>query len=93
MKYSKANSVEVYIKRNKHQIKISIKDDGIGFDLNKLDLPGSGKGGFGLFNIRERLEYLGGNIKIQSIPKHGTCVTMTVPIESVEKALLEEPSS
>lgn len=93
LKYSNANSVEVYIKRNKHQIKISVKDDGIGFDLNKLDLPGSGKGGFGLFNIRERLEYLGGNIKIQSIPKHGTCVTMTVPIESVEKALLEEPSS
>ena len=90
VKYANAKSIEVCIKRNKRQIKISVKDDGIGFDSKELDLPGSGKGGFGLFNIRERLEYLGGNIEIHSIPKHGTCVTMSVPIESIKKAPLKE---
>jgi len=93
VKYSKAKTVEVRIKRNKRQISISVKDDGIGFDLNEVNLHGSGKGGFGLFNIRERLEYLGGNIKILSKPKQGTCITMSVPIESYKKALTKELSS
>jgi len=59
-----------------------VEDDGVGFIPSKLDsvLLQSKKGGFGLFNIKERLEYLGGNTNIKSSPGKGTCITLTVPL-------------
>ena len=64
------------------KVRIVVKDNGIGFDQSKIDLTVSEKGGFGLFNIRERLEYLGGNLNIKTASKKGTCVTMSIPLKS-----------
>jgi len=41
-------------------------------------------GGFGLFNIRERLEHIGGRATIESEPGHGTCVTVVAPVSADE---------
>ena len=62
-------------------IKIITEDDGIGFKLSSKRI----KKGFGLFNLRERLEYLGGNLEIKSIAQKGTVVTIKVPLKSGEK--------
>jgi len=39
-----------------------------------------GERGFGLFDVRERLDYLGGNLKVDSATGRGTTVTLWVPI-------------
>jgi signal transduction histidine kinase len=36
--------------------------------------------GFGLFDVRERLDYLGGSLTIQSEPGKGTTVVLRVPL-------------
>ncbi len=41
----------------------------------------SESGGFGLFNIREKLDYLGGSITIESAPGEGTRVVVVVPLK------------
>ncbi len=81
VKHAGASRIEVRIVRSNTQISIIVDDDGIGLDLSKLGSPERNKGGFGLFNIKERLEYLGGNLNIQSKPNKGTRVTMSIPLK------------
>jgi signal transduction histidine kinase len=56
---------------------LTIQDDGVGFDL-----PSSTRG-MGLESMGERLELVGGNMKIQSQPGQGTYLTAFVPIGDV----------
>ncbi len=58
---------------------ISIEDDGAGFDPSAIETRNA-PGGFGLFSIRERLEYLGGRLTIDTAPGKGTSVSLCVPI-------------
>jgi signal transduction histidine kinase len=80
VKYANASKVEVCIRKSGDTVRVGVEDDGVGFDVSKLDASFTPKGGFGLFNIKERLEYLGGNLKINSGPGKGTRVIMTTPI-------------
>ena len=84
-KHSQAQKVEIYIWRYKeNNIKIEVKDDGVGFDTSHLLSNTTKNGGFGLFNIRERLNHLGGHCDIQSQPGCGTRVTLITPLETTE---------
>ncbi|MHC4744028.1 MAG: PAS domain S-box protein, partial [Planctomycetota bacterium] len=82
VKYASASSLSVKINKGKNRIAIEVKDDGIGFLPSKKGTSTSDdKGGFGLFNIRERIEHLGGAMKIKSAPKKGTTIRLTVPFD------------
>ena len=60
-KYSKALNVDVKIQLLENKIlKLSIMDDGVGFDIN------AGKKGIGLSNIKERTNSLKGNLDIRT---------------------------
>ena len=47
---------------HRYQISLSIKDDGKGFDLQQIQTDN--RIGIGLRNMRERMEGLGGTLKI-----------------------------
>lgn len=79
VKYADANHVTVRIQKSDDIVRVSVEDDGVGFDVSGLDTSMTPSGGFGLFNIQERLEYLGGRLEIDSGPGEGTCVTMVAP--------------
>ena len=81
VKHANANKVKVCIDKFDHRVQVIVEDDGVGFELSGLKSPDKEKGGFGLFNVKERLEYLGGSFDIESKPGQGTRVTMTVPLE------------
>jgi signal transduction histidine kinase len=65
----------------RNKIQYCVEDNGIGLNLSKLSSLVRDKRGFGLFNIRERLEFLGGNLNIQSKPNKGTRVIMSIPLK------------
>ena len=75
-KHATAKHVQVTIGRDGDMIRAEIKDDGVGFDTSAID-P---EGGFGLFNIGERLQYIGGNVEIESGRGQGTKVTVVAPL-------------
>ncbi len=52
---------------------VCIQDDGIGFD------PAHAETGAGLRNIRDRIQTLGGTVKLTSNPGHGTVVAIALP--------------
>lgn len=69
---------------------IKIQDEGHGFEPNAEDRKDFSAGGFGLFSIRERLEFLGGRMVITSAPGRGTTVSLFVPArEKQAPALIE----
>ncbi len=53
---------------------LELTDDGRGFDS---ELPRSG---FGLRGIQERVQLLGGDLKINTEPSKGTCIQVMVPL-------------
>ena len=86
VKHAKAKHVDVRIRRIKGTVQTSVQDDGIGFQPPRTGTTVSESGGFGLFNIREKLDYLGGSITIESAPGEGTCVVAVVPLKSPRKS-------
>ncbi len=81
IKHAQAHKVRVSIKSCNNNIKIIVKDDGVGFDVTAVTSGKEGDNGFGLFSVRERITYISGSIKIESEPGHGTRVTLVVPLK------------
>ena len=62
-------------------VKIEVSDAGCGFDPDEVRAREGSVGGFGLFSIRERLEWLGGGFEIDSSPGKGSRLTLWVPLK------------
>jgi len=90
VKHAKAHKAKVSIQKDNQAIRVVVEDDGIGFDLSKMKNHFAQTGGFGLFNVSERLEYLGGSIDIESEPGGGTRVTLKAPLYKKKKASEEK---
>ena len=82
IKHARATRVEVDIQRKNGTIQIIISDDGIGFDTKEVESSIRRRGGFGLFNIRERIDYIGGSFKIYSKPGKGSRFVLTAPMKT-----------
>ena len=80
-RHSDARHVEIAVARQDHEVRVTVADDGVGFDASETVRLDVKSGGFGLFGIRERLRYLGGRLKVDSAPGEGTRVTAIVPID------------
>lgn len=79
VKHANATRVDIALRRLNDRLSLQVSDDGDGFDAAAA-VTGSGSGGFGLFNIRERLQLLGATLEIESGP--GTRITVTAPLAS-----------
>lgn len=65
-------------RRAPRHIEVVVSDAGCGFALAELpEVVRAGR--FGLLGIRERLEYLGGKLELESAPGRGTRVSLCVP--------------
>jgi PAS domain S-box-containing protein len=76
-KYAFPKNVFVDITTDQSNIKMSIKDDGVGFDVSKI------KRGIGLSNIRRRAEVFGGNLDIISSPGNGCTLLILIPFDYI----------
>jgi PAS domain S-box-containing protein len=80
-KHSQASRLQVSVWRDEQRAYVKVEDDGVGFDPSRLSEAVAERNSFGLFNIRERLQYLGGQAEIDSTPGQGTRVTLSAPLE------------
>lgn len=81
-KHSQADEVKVSLHQEDHKVRIAVEDNGIGMEPSQITTIGQTNVGFGLFNIRERLDLLGGNMDIQSQTKNGTKITVSAPLKT-----------
>ena len=80
VKHAEASNVKVSLAKEQNKMVVCVEDDGCGFDSDWSKEVYSKSSGFGLFSIRERLAYLGGNLNIESKPGAGSQIDLTVPL-------------
>ncbi|MBI3930282.1 MAG: PAS domain S-box protein [Armatimonadetes bacterium] len=78
IKHARATWVKTGVTAREGRIEIVVEDDGIGFETGPEPVDG---GGFGLFNVRERLGQMGGGMEISATPGSGTRVLLTAPVD------------
>ncbi len=81
IKHARAHRISLDIRRTDGSITIAVTDDGVGFDLEEVfSLPARHRG-FGLFNIKERLDYIGGILKTSSQRGEGSRFVLVAPLK------------
>lgn len=84
-KHARAGRVHVTVDRIDRDIRITVQDNGVGFDTSHLeDRSPHGPAGFGLFSIRERLTHMGGDVYIESNHEEGTKVILRAPLDDAD---------
>ena len=81
VKYSEATEVTATLAHTETEIRLAVRDNGIGFDPGAWPRRGSNSGGFGLISMRERARLLGGELNIESSPGKGTLVEAILPLD------------
>ncbi len=80
VKHARPESIKVRMEQGEGALRISVEDDGRGFDTGEVPLTVGRDGGFGLFSIRERLGHVNGKLELRSAPRRGTRATLVVPL-------------
>ena len=78
IRHAGASTVTIRLATIDHQLVLSIRDNGRGFDPEAEET----QLGNGLRNIRDRARTIGGTLSISSLPGQGTTISVHVPCES-----------
>ena len=76
--HAHAGAVHIRLEREGDHIRLTVADDGVGFDLSRLGEAGSTPG-LGLITMRERVELAGGRFRLRTRPGDGTEITVALP--------------
>lgn len=76
VRHARARRGSVVVTSYNSYVQCVVEDDGTGFDPDAL-LPGEQ---VGLMGMRERLEVLGGSLRIESVPEQGTALYARLPV-------------
>lgn len=79
-KYAQATQVWVTLQRQETMLLLSIRDNGVGFDVAAARAHTADGSGVGLRGMEERLWLIGGQLDILSTPGHGTEIRARVPM-------------
>ena len=82
-KHSNANLVSIELTHDQRRIYLKITDNGVGFHCNPFSSPETCNTGFGLASIRERAESLGGDLRVDSTPGHGTSINASWTLKKI----------
>jgi signal transduction histidine kinase len=87
-KYAGARSVLVRVQEREGDLVFAVADDGAGFD------PATTGYGTGLRGMADRLEALGGDLRVDSAPGRGTTVTGRIPVSTrgLERVVAATPA-
>lgn len=80
VKHAETDEVEIIATHMGEYVQVEVRDEGKGFDQELQKKSFNPESGFGLFNIQERVDMLGGDFSIYSEPGHGTEVFIRLPL-------------
>lgn len=87
IRHAQCDVCEMTIEFQDDFVKLSVKDEGIGFDP---DLVGDPQRGLGIAGIRERVDSVGGKLVVDAQPSKGSLVTVTIPVNNNVEPIIEE---
>lgn len=80
-KYAQAQTIKIDVSIKDGQAIVRVADNGVGFDVESVQAKYVERGSFGMMNMEERAEMIGGRLVLQSQPGKGTVVTVAVPLD------------
>ncbi len=81
-KHAKVGNVELSIKADNEFLMVQVEDSGAGFDYGAANKAEEIEG-YGLYNVMQRAEQMGGKCAVESAPGRGTSVTLTLPVANL----------
>ena len=81
VRHSRANTVVLQLVKAGNVLLLSVKDDGVGFDLESLQKRAPRAATLGLISMQERAHFAGGTIEIDSVISKGTEVRFRLTLE------------
>ncbi|MDI6448971.1 response regulator [Anaerobaca lacustris] len=78
VKHANVRQATIVVQQRDRSIRLAVSDKGRGFDPKRLD--GASQDAFGLFTIRERVQFLGGSLTVHSVPGRGSRFILTIPL-------------
>ena len=75
IKHSKGTEVLVDMTQDESQIRLTVEDNGVGMQENKIN-----NSGIGLHNIQSRIAYLNGEMQTESQPGNGTTINIQIDL-------------
>ncbi len=79
-KHAHAKNVTVSLTKRTGIVQLTIKDDGIGFDLDHRTSRKKKKRGLGLLGMQERANFVGGSLTVKSLRLKGTEIQVRIPL-------------
>jgi signal transduction histidine kinase len=76
-RHARAHAIVAELCFEPGRVRLAVRDDGAGFDVDSTDYAGHGH--FGLIGMRERAKRIGGRLTIESAPGAGSTVTVELP--------------
>ncbi|MBO9361833.1 MAG: GAF domain-containing sensor histidine kinase [Thermoflexus sp.] len=89
-KHAEPRNIWVRARVKGNRLRVSVEDDGRGFDPQALRVDYARRGSLGMVNMLERAELLNGVLELESAPGRGTRVRLEIPL--VPAASGPEPS-
>lgn len=77
IRHARATKVVVWLGERKGSIVLEVSDNGRGITESEINDPKS----FGLIGMRERVEFIDGEVTIAGYPGKGTKITVTLPLK------------
>lgn len=80
VKHAQATLIEVSLCKDEHRLTVTVKDDGVGFDVVEQKNDKQFGKGLGLFSIENRARLLNGIVNFESEAGRGSKITLTLPV-------------
>ena len=81
-KHAKATRIDIEVTPVNDSLTVTIRDNGVGFDVSGVASRYDQRGSLGLLNMRERAQIVDGTLAISSKPGQGTAITLNLPLTS-----------
>jgi signal transduction histidine kinase len=79
IRHSQASKAKIQVRFTNEEVRVTVEDDGRGFDPRTLYGPGTRMMSSGFWTIRQRMADLGGAFRVSTSEGHGTVVELIVP--------------
>jgi signal transduction histidine kinase len=82
VRHAQAEQVQVELQFQEGEVRLAVRDDGVGFDVQAALESAARGASLGLLGMRERVLLAGGQIDIESRPGYGTEIRACLPVDS-----------
>jgi signal transduction histidine kinase len=79
-KHARSNKIYISAERRSNALLAVVRDEGVGFDVNRVVSSYQDRSSLGLQNMHDRAMLINGELRIDSAPGQGTRITLIVPL-------------